>query len=107
MGTAQSKLANQRTLTPIEALGRDGAIASSAMGYALGRVADGVNDGTVTFGGINLAQIDGALTEIPNESSIGFWEAAIDGVIVDGQDLGMQGRTAILDTGTSRPFYHV
>ena len=72
------------------------------MGYALGRVADGVNEGTVTFGGINLAQIDGGLVEVPNVSQVGFWEGAIDDTTVNGQSLGLQGRTAILDTGTSR-----
>jgi hypothetical protein len=101
LGTAQSALANQRTLTPIEALGRSGAIASSAMGYALGRVADGVNDGTVTFGGINIAQINGDLLEIPNVSKIGFWEAAVEDATVNNQSLGLLGRSAILDTGTS------
>lgn len=101
MGTAQSILSNQRVLSPIESLGRAGAVASSAMGYALGRVADGINEGTVTFGGINPAQIDGDLIEVPNVSRVGFWEAAIEDATVNGQSLGLQGRTAILDTGTS------
>lgn len=100
MGTAI--LSNQRTLTPIEVLGQAGAVASSAMGYALGRVADGVNDGTVTFGGINTAQMDGALIEVPNVSQVGFWEGRMDEVTVDGRSLGLEVRTAILDTGTSK-----
>lgn len=106
MGTAQSILSNQRVLSPIESLGRAGAIASSAMGYAIGRVADGINEGTVSFGGINPAQIDGDLIEAPNASRVGFWEAAVEDTTVNGQSLGLQGRTAILDTGTSQSTSH-
>lgn len=53
MGTAISGLSNQRVLTPIEALAKQGAVKAATMGYAIGRVSDGVNVGTVTFGGVN------------------------------------------------------
>jgi hypothetical protein len=45
MGTARSELANQGVLTPIEALAANGDVVSGSMGYALGRVADGKNEG--------------------------------------------------------------
>ncbi|KAJ7491510.1 hypothetical protein B0H11DRAFT_1009948 [Mycena galericulata] len=38
------------------------------------------------------------LTTIPNVNTEGFWESALNAVIVDGKDAGLQGRTAILDT---------
>lgn len=41
------------------------------------------------------------LTTIDNASQQGFWEAAMDAVTLDGTDLGLTGRTAILDTGTT------
>jgi hypothetical protein len=45
MGTAQSQLSNQGVPTAIEALASQGSVARSQMGYALGRVADGNNQG--------------------------------------------------------------
>jgi hypothetical protein len=41
------------------------------------------------------------LVSIPNVNAQGFWEGALDAVSVDGTDLGLSGRTAILDTGTT------
>lgn len=61
--------------------------------------------GTVTFGGINLAQIQGDILEIPNVSEIGFWEAALDDIQVNGVSLNLAGKTAILDTG--KPKSHI
>ena len=36
-----------------------------------------------------------------NVNQQGFWEGAMDAITVNGQDAGLQGRTAILDTGTT------
>jgi hypothetical protein len=41
------------------------------------------------------------LVTVDNISKTGFWEAGVDGVSVDGKDLGISGRSAILDTGTT------
>ena len=102
MGLAQSTLSNQGVLTPVEALAQDGQIAAPITSYKLGRISDGVNDGQVTFGGLDPTKFDQAtLTTIENESQIGFWEGAMDAITVDGQDLGLNGRSAILDTGTT------
>jgi Eukaryotic aspartyl protease len=38
---------------------------------------------------------------LPNVNKNGFWEAAVDAVTVSGNNLGLTGRTAILDTGTT------
>lgn len=60
------------------------------------------NDSTVTFCGVNEAQIAGQLVDVPNVSQVGFWEAAVDETAVNGRSLTLRGaRTAILDTGTS------
>ena len=45
MGTAQSQLANQGVPTTIEALASQGSVPQAQMGYALGRVVDGNNQG--------------------------------------------------------------
>ena len=56
----------------------------------------------MTFGGVNGAQIAGQLLDIPNVSRVGFWEAAVQDATVNGRSLNLAGRTAILDTGTSK-----
>lgn len=53
MGTAISTLSSSRLPTPIEALAQQGLVEAATMGYAMGRIEDGTNIGTVTFGGIN------------------------------------------------------
>ncbi|KAJ1033039.1 hypothetical protein NDA16_000318 [Ustilago loliicola] len=101
MGLARSELSNADQPTPIDALYAEGKVQAPVMGYHLGRVADGYNDGEVTFGGVDPAKYTGNITEIDNVSSKGFWEASIDAITVDGTDLDLPGRTAILDTGTT------
>ncbi|TKY85697.1 hypothetical protein EX895_005237 [Sporisorium graminicola] len=101
MGLARSELSNAGQPTPIDALYNEGRVQAPVMGYHLGRVADGYNDGEVTFGGVDPAKYTGNITEIDNVSSKGFWEADIGAVTVGGKDLGLKGRTAILDTGTT------
>ena len=39
-------------------------------------------------------------------ASKGFWEADLDDAAVGGQSLGLQGRTAILDTGKMQTLIH-
>lgn len=101
MGLAKSSLSNQKVLTPIEALKSSGIVSSSQMGYHLARLSDGVNDGEITFGGIDASKFSGKLTEFSNVNAAGFWEGNLDDCSVDGVSLGFKGRTAILDTGTS------
>ncbi|KDN53287.1 acid protease [Tilletiaria anomala UBC 951] len=101
MGLAKTELSNSNTPTPIDALYQAGLVTAPVMGYHLGRVADGTNSGEVTFGAVDAQKYQGTLLEIPNVSTKGFWEAAVTGVSYAGRDLGLTGRTAILDTGTS------
>ncbi|KAG9074932.1 hypothetical protein FS749_013460, partial [Ceratobasidium sp. UAMH 11750] len=101
VGLAQSTLANQSVPTPPESLAKAGLIQSPITSYKISRLADGKNDGEITFGGIDQTKIDPAtLTTITNVNKIGFWEVPFS-ASVGGKDLGLAGRTAILDTGTS------
>jgi hypothetical protein len=52
MGLAQSTLSNQGVPTAIEALATAGTVTSAQVGYHLARLSDGVNDGGITFGGV-------------------------------------------------------
>ncbi|KAI0077892.1 aspartic peptidase A1 [Panus rudis PR-1116 ss-1] len=101
MGLAQSTLSNQRVLTPVEALAKQGLITDAITSYKISRVADGKNDGEITFGGLDETKFDpNTLVTFDNVNKQGFWEGDMT-VSVDGQDLGLKGRTAILDTGTT------
>lgn len=68
----------------------------------MGRIADGNNDGEVTFGGLDPAKFDAnTATVFANVNTQGFWEGAMSTVSVNNKSLGLNGRTAILDTGTT------
>jgi hypothetical protein len=102
MGLAQSTLSEQRTPTPIEALASAGLVKAAITSYKISRLADAKNDGEITFGDLDQTKFDPqTLTTIKNVNTQGFWEGAMDAVSVDGKDTGLQGRTAILDTGTT------
>ena len=101
MGLAQSTLSEQGVPTPIESLADQGTLNAAITSFKLGRVADGTNDGEVTFGGLDPTKFNAnTLVSFGNVNTEGFWEGAMDAVTVNGQNVGLQGRTAILDTGT-------
>ncbi|KIJ14268.1 hypothetical protein PAXINDRAFT_169881 [Paxillus involutus ATCC 200175] len=102
MGLAQSTLSEQKVLTPVEALASNGLIQSPITSFKISRLADQLNDGEVTFGGLDASKfVSNSLVTIPNVNSQGFWEGAMDAITVNGADTGLTGRTAILDTGTT------
>lgn len=101
MGLAQSTLSNQGVLTPVESLAKQGLINEAITSYKLSRVSDGTNDGEITFGGLDTSKFDpNTLATFQNVNQNGFWEGDFT-ASVDGKDLGLKGRTAILDTGTT------
>jgi len=102
MGLAQSSLSTQQTPTPIESLASAGLVPAAIVSYKLSRLADDKNDGEITFGALDDSKFDSStLVTVPNVNSQGFWEASLDSVSVNGTDLGLDGRTTILDTGTT------
>ncbi|KAH9966260.1 aspartic peptidase domain-containing protein [Lactifluus volemus] len=102
MGLARSDLSTQHLRTVVESLAYNGLIQHAITSYKLSRHADQKNDGEITFGGLDTSKFDqNTLTTIPNINTQGFWEAQMDKVSLNGQDLNVVGRTAILDTGTT------
>ncbi|EKM78686.1 hypothetical protein AGABI1DRAFT_114293 [Agaricus bisporus var. burnettii JB137-S8] len=102
MGLAKSDLSQQRVPTPIEALAGQGAVKAAVIGYKISRLSDGKNDGEITFGDVDPTKFDAAsVVKLPNVNQQGFWEVKMDAVSVNGQDLNLAGRSAILDTGTT------
>lgn len=52
--------------------------------------------------GLDPTKFDSStLVTIPNVNTQGFWEGNLDAVTVNGASVGLDGRTAILDTGTT------
>lgn len=95
-------LSEQQTPTPVESLASAGLITDAITSFKISRLSDEKNDGEVTFGGLDPAKFDAAtLTTFANVNTQGFWEGAVSSFTVNGQDAGLQGRTAILDTGTT------
>jgi len=102
MGLALSSASNQGTLTPPEAMAKQGLIKEAIVSYKISRFADGKGDGEISFGGLDDTKFDSAtLVTVPNISKIGFWEADVGTIAIDGKDAGLTSRTAILDTGTT------
>jgi len=102
MGLAQSTLSEQQTPTPVESLASAGSITDAITSFKISRLADQKNDGEVTFGGLDTTKFDpNTLVTFNNVNQQGFWEGAMVPT-VNGQSVGLdQGRTAILDTGTT------
>lgn len=70
--------------------------------FKISRLADQLNDGEITFGGLDSTKfVANSLVTFPNVNQRGFWEGAMNAITVNGQDSGLTGRSAILDTGTT------
>lgn len=94
-------ISRQGTTTLVEALQKAGHIKDAITSYKIPRLADGKNDGEMTLGAMNPAKYDPqTLVTVPNVNPLGFWEATIGGVKVNGKDMGWKNRSAIMDTGT-------
>lgn len=68
----------------------------------LSRGKDQLNDGQLSFGGIDDFEFNEPITYSPNVSPIGLWEVNIEKVAIDGFNIPIRVETtALLDTGTS------
>lgn len=95
-------MSQEKVLTPVEALAANKLIQSPIASFKIPRLADQLNDGEVTFGGLDATKfVANTLVTIPNANTQGFWEGAMDAITVNGTSTGLTGRTAILDTGTT------
>jgi hypothetical protein len=102
MGLARSDISNQGTPTAPEILKSQGLVAEAITSYKISRLSDNLNDGEITFGGLDATKFDAkTLVTVPNVSQQGFWEAKMPSITVNGIDIGLKGRSAIIDTGTT------
>lgn len=101
LGLAKSSISNQGVPTPVEVLAQQGLIKQAITSYKISRISDGLNDGEITFGGLDQSKFSpSTLVTFTNVNTQGFWEGSFT-VTVAGKSLGLSGRTAILDTGTT------
>ncbi|KAG6894550.1 hypothetical protein C0992_005661 [Termitomyces sp. T32_za158] len=104
LGLARKAISRQQVPTLLDALVSAGKVKNPIVSYHIPRFADGKNSnyGELTLGALNPAKYDPkTLVSVPNVSPLGFWEAKLQDVIVNGKKLGWTNRTAIFDTGTT------
>ncbi|KAF9046828.1 aspartic peptidase A1 [Hymenopellis radicata] len=102
LGLAQSKASRQHTVSFLESLKIAGHIDHAIASYRIPRRRDGLNDGELTLGGMNPKKYDPSyMITVSNINDRGFWEVPIDDIQVNGQSLGLTGRSAVLDTGST------
>lgn len=86
----------------MDVLASSNLIGSKLYGIHLSRNKDGLLDGELDLGAVNKERFSGDLNWLDAvDGEAGFWEVAIADAGVDGKTLGLSGRTAIIDTGTS------
>jgi len=97
-------ISQQKTKTLLEALRDAGEIDEATVSYKIPRLADQQNSGTegeMTIGGLNPTRYNPqTLVTMKNVNLSGFWEVPMDGINVNGYDMGWTNRTVVLDTGT-------
>ncbi|KAL2117106.1 hypothetical protein VTJ04DRAFT_9274 [Mycothermus thermophilus] len=77
---------------------------SLVLGISLNRGSDGVNDGQVTFGGVDPAKFTGDITYSPipqAQQAKGEWAIILESAAYDGKTAGSSNVLAYIDTGTS------
>lgn len=101
MGLGFSDGSQQQVPTIMDELVENKLIDAKLFGIALSRHTDAVNDAVINFGGIDSGLFEGDLSFSPSVSEDGLWELKVDDAGVDGNALLFNGRTAVIDSGTS------
>ncbi|KAL8874155.1 MAG: hypothetical protein Q9174_000460 [Haloplaca sp. 1 TL-2023] len=85
--------------TAMETIQEADVLPSNILGVNLQRSSDGSRDGQLSFGAPDTTKYEGDLsyTRIVDDAST--WEIPVDDVKVGGKSCGLNGRTAIIDTG--------
>jgi hypothetical protein len=87
----------------MDVLSSDNLIGAKLYGIHLSRNTDGLLDGELDLGEVNTERFSGEMNYmdcVPNDT--GFWEIPLeDAGIASQETVGLTGRTAIMDTGTS------
>lgn len=76
-------------------------LSSNIVSFSLSRGSAKVQDGSVTFGGVDDSKYKGDISYTDTVGSKDHWSIPLDDVTVDGAACGFSGKSAFLDTGTS------
>ncbi|KFY27920.1 hypothetical protein V493_03210, partial [Pseudogymnoascus sp. VKM F-4281 (FW-2241)] len=68
------------------------------------RASDLANNGEITFGGVDASKYTGDITYTDTTSPGGSWVIPVDKAGFNGEDSGLKGKVAIIDTGTTYCF---
>ncbi|KAJ7183167.1 aspartic peptidase domain-containing protein [Mycena filopes] len=102
LGCAKPSLSVQQTPTLLNSLHSAGLIAHRILSYKISRKADEQNDGEITIGGMDPSKYQArSLVRLQNVNTAGFWGAKLGAVHVNGQDVGLVGRSCVFDTGAT------
>ena len=100
MGLGRASSDALGTPTIMQVLDSQGHLSENILGIHLQRASDGGKDGEITFGGVDSSKFAGKLSYSKTISD-SSWQIGADDAGVDGKAVGFQGKTAIIDTGTS------
>lgn len=102
MGLGKQSLSATKVPTPVQALFQTGFINAAITSYRLPRTIDHVNNGEVTFGGLDDSKFDSSTLVTLDATDDNFWITHLGGVTVNGATVAISGnRTALMDTGTT------
>ena len=87
--------------TVMDNLVTSGIIKNKEIGLQLARQSDIINNGEITFGGIDPTMYGGPLSWHPAVAPQAQWVIALSGFSINGVSLDFPNRTTILDTGSS------
>lgn len=86
-----------------DALKDANAISTNIFAVSLARHSDGTNDGEISFGSTDPDKYTGDITYTTTDDSTS-WAIPLDDVTVDGTGVGLDDRSAYIDTGTTYAF---
>ncbi|PLB54423.1 acid protease [Aspergillus steynii IBT 23096] len=85
----------------MDAVAKQKLLSSNVIGFSLSRGSAKVQDGSVTFGGVDDSKFTGDISYTDTVGSKDHWSIPLDDATVDGAACSFSGRKAFLDTGTS------
>ncbi|KAF7313458.1 Acid protease [Mycena chlorophos] len=101
MGLSKPSLSTQG-VPPAPIVMRDvGFFHQAIVSYRLPRSLDHVNNGEVTFGGLDPAKFDPSTLVTINSTDSGFWIIPLEGASVNGNAVTLNSTQALMDTGTT------
>uniref|UniRef100_A0A1D1ZJ02 Aspartic protease n=1 Tax=Anthurium amnicola TaxID=1678845 RepID=A0A1D1ZJ02_9ARAE len=103
MGMAFSDASDNEQTTPITNLINNNQLDNPQFSFMLGRDAD-QSPSELTVGGSNPDRYHAdtlTFTHVVDDNG-GVWEIPIDNCVVDGEELNLEGRTGLIDTGSTR-----